>query len=238
MAKKMGLPLASTGLIYVKNKAISFFDWLGTVAGHYLNVYEWVKKLETFFQNIWRFIKDAVQKIKDFVERVWRFIVDHIWDNIRPFIESVVEIVQPAWQLMFSWSYFFVGFAKTHYVVFSYVGGGLIVTGVSYFIGCQTIIEFVTWRYLITALVATGVGVLIAFPDILPQMFPNAKKNMEAINRAMDEEHVIVNGFRHNTRDLRTWTLIQLTELLEDAGLDAVGLPRRKEAYIRRLTQN
>ena len=141
IAKKLRLPLLSNGLDWAKDRAVGFFTWFGEAAGRWLNIYHWLKNIINFLEEVLLFIKDHVidfleklgKMICDVFDGMWRFIVDHMWGNIKPFFESVAEIVSPVWKLMFSWGYFFVGFAKTRYIFFSYLGGSVVFGSTAYF---------------------------------------------------------------------------------------------------------
>src|SRR3989344_3850883 len=93
LAKKVGWHLPSNGLVIIRDYTILFWKKLGMFVGSLLNLKLWAD-----------------------------FIHDHIWTNIRPFFESIIELVKPLWQILFSCGYFFVGFARTHYVIFSNLG--------------------------------------------------------------------------------------------------------------------
>jgi hypothetical protein len=206
IAKKFNLPTPANGLKMLRDIATSLFEALGTFVGKCLNIYDWVDRLRNLFDNIWRFIRE------------------YIWEQIRPFFESIVEIVQPLWQLLFSWAYFFVGFAKTHYVFFSYLGGGLVITGVGYYFGndmLDLIARFVLWRYLISAVVAAGVGTLVAYPDIFPKLFPNTKKfcleTVDCCEQFMvsaEDREFYVDGTKYTRAKLRKLTKRQLVPLV------------------------
>ena len=164
VAKKYGLPLVSNGLITIKNNSVYFFEKAGYLVGKLLNIWDWINRLQTLFEDLWRFVRE------------------HIWANIRPFFESILEIVQPVWQLLFSWVYFFVGFAKTHYIGFSYLGGAIVVGGAGYYTQsywqpyCQMCIARWSWYCPTAALVVAVVGVLTAYPKILPDLFPTVHR--------------------------------------------------------------
>lgn len=104
--------------------------------------------------------------------------------------------MQPVCQILFSWVYFFVGFAKTHYVIFSYIGGGIILGGfvtLVYFPNVQFFIE--NKEYMIFGCISVTIGAAIAYPDIFPKIFPNivvAWQEMIAWYQEMNREKVVL----------------------------------------------
>lgn len=147
VAKKMHWSLPSNGIKYVRDLAVSFWDWFGLFVGRCLNIRRWFKYLEKW--------------------------LCHIWENIRPFFESIVEVGKPTWQLLFSWSYFFVGFARTHYIFFSWIGGSAAMGVIGYFTRDYWLWMLKNWILYTVSVVALGLfGILTSFPGILFDMFP------------------------------------------------------------------
>lgn len=162
VSKKYNWALPSEKIIMVNNVATEYFEWIGYQVGRYINIMEWLDML-------------------------WEFIRGYIWEILRPFFESIFEILQPLWQLLFSWVYFFVGFAKNRSVIFSYLGVIIIFWGL---VGVARRKEWVTietydeirrivYIYRINipvVLAACFIGTLIAYPNILPKLFPSFLK--------------------------------------------------------------
>jgi len=191
IAKKFNLPLLSNGLNILLNKAIAFWQRLGVLASKWLNIYDWLDNLKTLLENLWRFLKDYLWR---FLKDIWQFILDHVWNNIRPFLESIAEIVSPIWKLIFSPIYFFVGFAKNHYVFFSYLGCGILIAIIAYFTKSYWSKIHINPKYVVLALITIVIGVILAYPTIMPQLFPRTAKFMEDMTRNPDDQIVNVNG--------------------------------------------
>jgi hypothetical protein len=200
IAKKQQLPLISNGLIRVKDNAIIFFEWLGEIAGKWLNVYDWITK---FFRRLWE-------------------LVEKLWDGIRPFFESMLEILQPLWQLLFSWVYFFVGFAKSHYLIFSYIGGGIVLGGLIWWFQIP-ILQIIMSKYFVTTTCVTLGAIGIAYPNILPQLFPRCTEIWREIRTTPPERNVDIEGVIHTYNTLMLFRAEELRELLRDRQLSDRG---------------
>lgn len=109
VAKKTELPLISDGLVAVQDICTGIWENLGIFMGKCLNIVE-----------LWDFFKMYM-------------ILLRIWDNIKPFFESILEITVPVLRIVYSWMYFFIGFSKAKYVIFSYIGGTVVVTILGYY---------------------------------------------------------------------------------------------------------
>lgn len=190
-AKKVGLPLVSNGLENARDVAVQFWDWLGLTVGKLLNIMEWWDTIYKFLESIWNFVKDLWNVAERFFLEIWRLIKTHIWGNIRPLVDSVEEIGRPLWQLLFSWGYFFVGLSRTHYIVFSWLGGSTALA-LTYGYWGHLLYEWFFW--VVTSAVAGFAGILIAFPGILPDMFPRVTKFFAKV----PEPTVVVHNIEYN----------------------------------------
>ena len=242
-AKKLEMPLPSRGLEVLKEHAVAMFEELGVLVSNCLNLYRLFENIRRFLREIWRiFISPLLRMLRRILRRlrrIWRFIVDHIWGNIKPFFDSCREIAVPAWKLLFSWGYFFVGFAQTHYLIFSYIGGAIVLGSTAYFshsMGIFISTPDVDARYVVAVVVAATIGLTIAYPGILLRIFPSIERCGDAVYDVLDPPtNFRLNGQMYSMDQLLRMRLSELTELLHQVGSNTDGLPRRKTDYIDRL---
>lgn len=199
IAKKTNLPLLSNGLETMRDNAIKFWDWLGERFARLLNIEKWCKQ-------------------------VWDFIVKHVWENIRIFLESFSEVGEPIWQFLFSWGYFFVGFARAHSIFFSYLGSGIIIFTVGYF-------TYDYWTkqrllYLAVSMPVGLIGVTTAYPSIISQIFPRTSEFLEKQYEKPTREYFT--GFRKD----------ELHKMLVDKGLRTTGLKTKEDLIQALLSQS
>jgi hypothetical protein len=174
LLKRYNKPLLSDYLVVIKNTCIDGFTRFGRWVARWVNVYEWWRWVRRNFKRIWNWIVRNVT-------RLWNWIRDYIWDFLKPFLDSTWEIAKPLWQIIFSPIYFCVGFASTHYIIFSNLGLMGLVGGAVYWTrewSVPLILMYwsVYWNYVVGTAVFVAVGTLVAYPRILPSLFPRVSR--------------------------------------------------------------
>lgn len=104
IANYYDLPRPSAGIVWMKNKLAWGFERIGYWVGYYVNLHEWILWIRNILSDLWEFIRRLRNSITD----------------------AIVQIFDPLFDLLFSWSHFFVGFARNNYIIFSVIGLGLV----------------------------------------------------------------------------------------------------------------
>lgn len=221
VAKKYNFPLISNGLTYLRDTSTTTFEWLGEVFGKLTNIYEWYSMCATYIRQVWNFAK-----------RIWVDVWNFINYFFTPFFESVEEVGRPLYQFLFSWGYFFVGFANTPFLILSYLGLGVLVMVFGY-----SMIPLVLTYSMELAITSCTifVGLFIAFPNILPKMFPTLSITYQSIVDCCTEPFVVINEVKYTRGDLKTCKLNQLQNIVSNMGLDP---PRTKKNCIDLIFKN
>ena len=181
LLKRYNKPLLSDFLISLKNTCIRWFRWLGQLVARYVNLYDWCNWVWRNVRRVWNWIVRNWNQIWAWISRnltrLWNWIRDYIWDFLKPFLDSIWEIAKPLWQIVFSPVYFFVGFASTHYIIFSNLGVAALLGGGVWWtrewsVPLILLYWSVYWSYVVGTVAFIAVGTLVAYPRILPSLFP------------------------------------------------------------------
>jgi hypothetical protein len=160
VCKQAGLPTPSRGLAILRDLSIHAFSAIGEFLGRWLNIHY------------------LIENVLHYLRQIWDFIKEHVWKLLKPVVEAIDDVTRPMIQLIFSPIYFFVGFAKSHYLFFSYVGFGLLISCLIWYFN----IDLKRWGdwfvhpnfvpFSTVSLSVCIIGTLYAYPHILPDLFP------------------------------------------------------------------
>lgn len=209
IAKKTNLPLVSDGLEYIQGLCTSAWEFLGRFVGKCLNFAEWYEFFHVY------------------LVKIWDFILEHVWEYIRPFFESIWEIFEPLLKIVFSWVHFLIGFSQVKYEVLSYMGGISVLLLVyfydeKYWLAIAQKYDNHYIESYVFLMILIVLGACVVYREKLHQIFPNIHKFME------EEKHRHQRGRRRN--ELYSLKKEYLLDILNGYDPD-IGLTMRNTKY-------
>jgi hypothetical protein len=145
---------------------------------------------------------------------------------MRPIFDAMQDIVEPFGQIMFSWVYFFVGFAKNHMIAFAVLGsilpiGLLLFYFQSFFLQLATTVTEEVLKLCITlAIVISLIGIQIFYPSIWPKLFPRLFSFIQETNAEVRKYNTKLESKQAAKRRMRGLTVPQLKDYLDELGVD------------------